>query len=103
MAAQIAIRFLTENPFATTQELPIKFLVLINSAVPPCIMPLDGQVVTDIPIAEAPTFQMLFDIFKADPSDWKDKARPAQLPNGRKVGNQTCIFLSSTSFTLLPT
>lgn len=85
MAAQIALRFITENPFATSQELPIKFLVLINSAVPPCIMPLEGQEVTDIPIEEAPTFQMLFDIFKADPSDWKDKARPAKLANGRKV------------------
>lgn len=85
MAAQIALRFITENPFATSQELPIKFLVLINSAVPPCIMPLDGQEVTDITIEEAPTFQMLFDIFKANPSDWKDKARPAKLANGRKV------------------
>lgn len=88
MAAQIAIRFITENPFATAQELPIKFLVLINAAVPPCIMPLDGQEATDIPIEEAPTFQMLFDIFKADPSDWKDKARPAMLPSGRKVGGR---------------
>lgn len=85
MAAQIALRFINENPFATAQELPIKFLVLINSAVPPCIMPLDGQEATGIPIEEAPTFQMLFDIFKANPSDWKDKARPAKLPNGRKV------------------
>lgn len=85
MAAQIALRLITENPFATPQELPIKFLVLINSAVPPCIMPLDGQQITEIPIEEAPTFQMLFDIFKADPSDWRDKARPAKLANGRKV------------------
>lgn len=98
MAAQIAIRFITENPFATAQELPIKFLVLINSAVPPCIMPLDGQEITDIPIEEAPTFQMLFDIFKADPSDWKDKARPAKLANGRKVctlpsGQGSCNYV----------
>lgn len=88
MAAQIAIRFITENPFATTQELPIKFLILINSAVPPCIMPIDGQEITDIPIEEAPIFQMLFDIFKANPSDYKDKARPAKLANDRKV--RTC-------------
>lgn len=85
MAAQIAIRMLTENPYATAQELPIKFLVLINSAVPPCIMPLDGQEITNIPIEEAPILQMLFDIFKANPADYTDKARPAKLANGRKV------------------
>lgn len=85
MAAQIALRFIAENPFATSQELPIKFLVLINSAVPPCIWPLDGQQITDISIDEAPTFQMLFGIYKANPSDWKDKARPAKLENGRMV------------------
>ncbi|KAJ4415839.1 hypothetical protein N0V82_007099 [Gnomoniopsis sp. IMI 355080] len=85
MAAQIAIRMLTENPYATAQELPIKFLVLINSAVPPCIMPLDGQEITSIPIEEAPILQMLFDIFKANPADYTDKARPAKLANGRKV------------------
>lgn len=90
MAAQIALRLLAEDPFATPQELPIKFLVLINSAVPPCIMPLEvagagAQKPTEIPIEDAPTFQMLFGIFKADPSDWKDKARPAVLPSGRQV------------------
>lgn len=85
MAAQIALRLISENPFATAQELPIKFLVLINSAVPPNIMPIDGQEIRDIPIEEAPLLQMLFDIFKATPSDYKDTARPAELANGRQV------------------
>lgn len=85
MAAQIAIRLLMENPYATPQELPIKFLVLINSAVPPLIMPLDGQEVTYIPIEEAPKLQMLFDVFKANPADHLDKIRPATLANGRQV------------------
>ncbi|KAL1869098.1 hypothetical protein Daus18300_005634 [Diaporthe australafricana] len=85
MAAQIAIRLLMENPYATPQELPIKFLVLINSAVPPFIMPLDGQEVTDIPIEEAPKLQMLFDVFKANPADHLEKARPAKLGDGRQV------------------
>lgn len=99
MAAQIAIRYLTENPFATTQELPIKFVVLINSAVPPCIMPVDGEEVTEIPIEETPIFQMLFDIFKANPADYKDTARPAKLANGRKVSRWSaahfCQFILS--------
>lgn len=85
MAAQIAIRLLMENPYATPQELPIKFLILINSAVPPFIMPLDGEEVTDIPISEAPMLQMLFDIFKANPADHMESARPAKLANGRQV------------------
>lgn len=85
MAAQIAIRLLIENPYATPQELPIKFLVLINSAVPPFIMPLEGEEVTDISIDEAPQLQMLFDVFKANPADHMDKARPAKLANGRQV------------------
>lgn len=85
MAAQIAIRLLMENPYATPQELPIKFLVLINSAVPPFIMPLDGEEVTDISIDESPKLQMLFDIFKANPADHLESARPATLANGRQV------------------
>lgn len=94
MAAQIAIRLLMENPYATPQELPIKFLVLINSAVPPFIMPLHGEEVTDIPIEEAPMLQMLFDIFKANPADHLDKARPAKLANGRQVRtDRLCITL----------
>lgn len=97
MAAQIAIRLLMENPYATPQELPIKFLVLINSAVPPLIMPLDGQEVTYIPIEEAPKLQMLFDVFKANPADHLDKIRPATLANGRQVryGDQVDGFLLS--------
>ncbi|POS76181.1 hypothetical protein DHEL01_v205431 [Diaporthe helianthi] len=85
MAAQIAIRLLMENPYATPQELPIKFLILINSAVPPFIMPLDGEEVTHIPIEEAPKLQMLFDVFKANPADHLEKARPATLSNGRQA------------------
>lgn len=91
MAAQIAIRLLMENPYATPQELPIKFLVLINSAVPPFIMPLDGQEITEIPIEEAPKLQMLFDVFKANPADHLDKARPAKLTDGRQVGTETTL------------
>ncbi|KAK1994699.1 hypothetical protein LX36DRAFT_660324 [Colletotrichum falcatum] len=85
MAAQIAIRLLIENPYATPQELPIKFLVLINSAVPPFIMPLDEQNVTELPIEEAPKLQMLFDVFKANPAEHLDKVRPVKLANGRQA------------------
>ncbi|KAJ0163086.1 Ovarian cancer-associated -like protein [Colletotrichum tanaceti] len=85
MAAQIAMRLLIENPYATLPELPIKFLVLINSAVPPLIMPLDEQQVTELPIEEAPKLRMLFDVFKADPAEHLDKARPVKLANGRQV------------------
>lgn len=93
MAAQIAIRLLLDNPYATPQELPIKFLVLINSAVPPFIMPLDGEEVTDISIEEAPKLQMLFDVFKANPADHLDKARPAKLANGRQVRTDRLQFV----------
>lgn len=93
MAAQIAIRLLLENPYATPQELPIKFVVLINSAVPPFIMPLDGQEVTHIPIEESPKLQMLFDVFKANPADHLEKARPAKLANGRQVRKGRLLFL----------
>ncbi|KAK2028109.1 hypothetical protein LX32DRAFT_591280 [Colletotrichum zoysiae] len=89
MAAQIAIRLLLENPYATSQELPIKFLVLINSAVPPFIMPLGDQNVTDLPIEEAPKLRMLFDVFKADPAEHLDKVRPVKLANGRQVCTET--------------
>lgn len=90
MAAQIAIRLTKENPYATPQELPIKFVILINSAVPPNIMPLEEQEsITDIPIKDAPLLQMLFDIFKANPADHLATARPAKLENGRQVRSHT--------------
>lgn len=97
MAAQIAIRLLMDNPYATPQELPIKFLVLINSAVPPFIMPLDGQEVTDISIEESPKLQMLFDVFKANPADHLEKARPAKLANGRQVRTERPPFFRMCS------
>lgn len=93
MAAQIAIRLLMENPYATPQELPIKFVILINSAVPPFIMPLEGQEFTHIPIEESPKLQMLFDVFKANPADHLDKVRPAKLANGRQVCAERPLFL----------
>lgn len=97
MAAQIAIRLLMENPYATPQELPIKFVILINSAVPPFIMPLDGQEVTEMSIEESPKLQMLFDVFKANPADHLEKAKPAKLANGRHVRTETALLMHTSN------
>ena len=76
---------MVENPFATIQELPLKFAVFINGATPPCVLPLAGEPLLDCPLAEFAEAAHLFKVFKPNAVDNVTKLRPAKLANGRKV------------------
>lgn len=76
---------MVENPFATIQELPLKFAIFINGATPPCVLPLAGEPLFDCPLAEFDEAAHLFKVFKPNEADNVTKLRPAKLANGRKV------------------
>ncbi|KAK8086416.1 hypothetical protein PG994_001390 [Apiospora phragmitis] len=85
LAAQLVIRYIAENPFATIQELPLKFAIFINGATPPCVLPLGGEEAYDCALAEFEEAAHLFKVFKPNDSDNVTRLRPAKLSNGRKV------------------
>ncbi|KAK8863027.1 ef-hand calcium-binding domain protein [Apiospora arundinis] len=85
LAAQLVIRYIVENPFATIQELPLKFAIFINGATPPCVLPLGEQEAYDCALAEFEEAAHLFKVFKPNDIDNVTRLRPAKLSNGRKV------------------
>ncbi|KAK8129685.1 Hydrolase FUB4 [Apiospora kogelbergensis] len=85
LAAQLVIRYIVENPFATVQELPLKFAVFINGATPPCVLPLGEQEAYDCALAEFEEAAHLFKVFKPNDIDNVTQLRPAKLSDGRKV------------------
>ncbi|GME45290.1 putative ef-hand calcium-binding domain protein [Neofusicoccum parvum] len=84
LAAQLVIRYIVEDPFATIQELPLKFAIFINGATPPCVLPLTEPPV-ECSLAEFADAAHLFSVFKPNDSDNVTKLRPAKLSNGRKI------------------
>lgn len=106
LAAQLVIRYIVENPFATIQELPLKFAIFINGATPPCVLPLEGEELDDCPLEEFEEAAHLFSVFKPDEETNATKLRPAKLKSGRKVSAEQKHFsffflLSSSSFFFL--
>ncbi|KAK8134560.1 Hydrolase FUB4 [Apiospora sp. TS-2023a] len=85
LAAQLVIRYIVENPFATIQELPLKFAIFINGATPPCVLPLGEEEAYDCALAEFEEAAHLFKVFKPNDVDNVTQLRPAKLHNGRKV------------------
>ncbi|KAH7044042.1 serine hydrolase-domain-containing protein [Macrophomina phaseolina] len=86
LAAQLVIRYILEDPFATIQELPLKFAIFINGATPPCVLPLT-ETPLECPLEEFAEAAHLFSVFKPNDSDNRTKLRPAKLQNGRKVNH----------------
>ncbi|KAK7948829.1 uncharacterized protein PG986_009715 [Apiospora aurea] len=87
LAAQLVIRYITENPFATIPELPLKFAIFINGATPPCVLPLgQDEEAYDCALAEFAEAAHLFRVFKPNGADNATRLRPAKLrSSGRKV------------------
>lgn len=88
LAAQLVIRYIVENPFATIQELPLKFAVFINGATPPCVLPLT-ETPMDCPLEEFEEAAHLFRVFKPDEGGNPTRLFPAKLSNGRKVSRHS--------------
>ncbi|KAL8397628.1 hypothetical protein RB594_004366 [Gaeumannomyces avenae] len=94
LAAQLVIRYMMENPFATIQELPLKFAIFINGATPPCVLPLAGEELFDCPLDEFAEAAHLFKVFKPNETNNLTNLRPAKLANGRKVVTDSVNYMT---------